>query len=940
MHCPQCGAASLAKRFCGDCGSPLSPEVSHSGPLSSISDSQRFASVGAERRQLTVLFCDLVGSTALSERLDPEDLREILAAYQACVADVIARFGGFIAKYMGDGVLAYFGYPWAHEQDAVQAVRAGLAMVDEVGRLESLPEGLAARVGIATGLVVVGDLLSSGSFQERGVVGDTPNLAARLQNWAAPGSVLISRSTRRLVGGVFECADLGTRQLKGFSRLIQAWEVLGEMEVEARFDAFRSRSTEIVGREEELALLEQCWERARTGDGQAVAICAGPGLGKSRLVAALQQRIAGTSPVRLSYFASAHHGRSPLHPIIAQLRRAAGFSPRDGVEEKRAKLARLIAVASPPPKHAAALAHLLGLPPAEPDPLRDLSPQRRKELTFDALLRQLDAIASHAPVLILFDDAHWLDASSRELLDLTIQRVRSLPALLVITFRPESAEECLARPHVTTLQLAPLNEEESRRVVLQIAGGKPLPPEVVDQILAHADGVPLFMEELTKAVLESDIVAEEAERYVLKGPLPAPVVPATLQEWLLARLDRLAHLREVAQVGAAIGREFDHDLLADVADLPLEELRHALVQLIEAEIVFQSGACPGRYIFKHALIQEAAYSTLLKGRRQALHARIAEALARRCPDIMEREPEVLARHFACAGEPERAVDIYLRAAEQELSRSAAADAVALLRQGLRDVSAVADKAVRRRQEVDLQLLLSRALAAGKGFSAPEIGGCLRRARKLVERLGDADRMHATLSQQWGYQLVRGEIRAAEETARALLGSAEAHSDFAGQKCGHLAVGVTQLALGLPAEAACSLERALRLADRPDSPPRFLVGLADKVMARAYLSLALVQTGRLDRGRAVAREAVAMGHDLGDALTAAFALGLASMCHLWLGDDEELAACGASLVEVARKQGLPFYQAIGRMIQGLQLARAGNSAGEEILRQGLGFSTLR
>jgi tetratricopeptide (TPR) repeat protein len=811
-----------------------------------------------------------------------------------------------------------------------------LALVDAVAHLETLPEELQARVGIATGLVVVGDLLGSGEAQELGVVGDTPNLAARLQTWADPGSVLIGSATRRLVGGLFEYADFGMRQLKGFSRPVQIWKVLGETEIEARFDAFRSRESPIIGRDEELTVLQGCWERARSGNGQVVSICAGPGLGKTRLVAALQERVAGASPVRLSYFASAHHRRSPLHPIIAQMRRAAGFLPEDGIVEKRAKLAHLIAVASPPPEHAAALFHLLGLPPAERDPLRDLSPQRRKELTFDALLRQLDAIAAHAPVLILFDDAHWLDASSRELLDLAIQRVRSLPALLLITYRPDSAEDCATRPHMTTLLLSPLNQDESRSVVRRIAGDKPLPPEVVGQILDHADGVPLFLEELTKAVLESEMVAEEADKYVLNGPLPAPVVPATLQEWLLARLDRLAHVRDVAQVGAVIGREFDHEILADVADLPEDELRHAVTQLIEAEIVFRSGAGPGRYIFKHALIQEAAYSTLLKGRRQGLHARIAEALARKHPDVVEREPEVLARHFACAGASEKAVDLYLRAAKQALSRSAVADTIALLKQGLREVAFVVDKGVRRRQEVDLQLLLSRALAAAKGFSAPEIGGALRRARKLVERLADVDRMHATLSQQWGYQLVRGEIRAAEETARALLHSAEEHNEVAGQKCGHLAVGVTLLALGSPAQAAHSLERALQLADLPDSAAHFLVGLADRVMARAYLSLALVQTGRLDRGRTLAREAVAIARDLRDGLTTAFALALASMCHLWSGNDGELEACGASLVDVAREQGLPFYQAVGCMLQGLQLARAGNPAGEEILRQSLGF----
>src|SRR5713226_4700435 len=590
------------------------------------------AQVDAERRQLTVMFCDLVGSTALSTRHDPEDLRELIGDYHRAVSKTVGRFDGFVAKYMGDGVLIYFGYPQAHEDDAERAVRAGLAVIETVGRLATT-EPLNVRLGFATGLAVVGDLIGEGAAQERGVVGETPNLAARLQALAAPNTLVIGEATRRQIGGLFDLEDLGPQQLPGFGETQGAWRVLGESGAVSRFEALRSGATPLVGREEEVELLIRRWQQAKSGEGRVVLISGEPGIGKSRLTAALAEQIGSEPHTRLRYFCSPHHQDSALYPFIAQLERAAGFARDDAVEAKLGKLRALLAPGTRDDDDIALLSELLSLPSSAAD--LNLSLQRKREKLLEALLNQLEAEARHRPVLMVFEDAHWIDPTSRELLDLTVDRVRHLPVLLAITFRPEFQPPWGGRSHVMNMALNRLGERDGEALVHKLAGNAALTADTVAEIVERTDGVPLFVEELTKAVLESAAQGDRVAAVLGATSLASLSVPATLHASLMARLDRLGPVvKEVAQIGAVLGREFAYELIEPVVQRPETELQAALDQLSEAGLLFCRGTAPhSSYLFKHALVQDAAYFTLLRGRRQELHAGVAAALEEHFADL-------------------------------------------------------------------------------------------------------------------------------------------------------------------------------------------------------------------------------------------------------------------------------------------------------------------
>src|SRR6516164_3697759 len=640
--------------------------------------------MGAERRQLTVMFCDLVGSTALSASLDPEDLRQVISAYHSAVGTTVAGFDGFVAKYMGDGVLIYFGYPRAHEDDAERAVRAGLGVIDAVGRLDLRSVKLQARIGIATGLVVVGDLIGEGSAQEQSVVGETPNLAARLQALAAPGAVVIAAATRRLVGDLFEYRDLRTVEVKGIAGPVPAWQALRPSAVASRFEALRGAAfSPLVGRDEEIDLLLRRWARAKAGDGQVVLLAGEPGIGKSRLTAELAERLRAQRHVRMRYFCSPYHQDSALFPFIDQLQRASGFARDDLPAAKLGKLEALLSSAAPAEEDVALITDLLSLPASERHPLPNLSPQRKKERRLEALLRQLVNLVRRQPVVMVFEDAHWIDPTSRELLELTVERIGSLPVLLIVTFRPEFQPPWTGQPQVSTLALNRLDRRDRTAFVTQIAGAKALPDEVVCQIADRTDGVPLFVEELTKSVLESGLLREEGDRYVLDSALPTLAIPTSLHASLLARLDRLASVHLVAQIGAAIGREFSYALLRVISRVPEEELLTALDRLVTSELVFKRGTPPDAiYTFKHALVQDAAHGSLLRGPRQALHRRIAEMLEQRSPELMESQPELFAQHYAEAGVVEKSVAYWVKAGRRSAARSAMAEAAAQFQKGL------------------------------------------------------------------------------------------------------------------------------------------------------------------------------------------------------------------------------------------------------------------
>jgi class 3 adenylate cyclase len=570
--------------------------------------------------------------------MDPEDLREVISAYQKCVAETVQRFGGFVAKYMGDGVLIYFGYPQAHEDDAERAVRAGLELVAAVGALKTQAL-LQTRVGIATGLVVVGDLIGSGASQEQAIVGETPNLAARLQGIAEANNVVIAESTRKLVGNLFELDDVGAKELKGIAGPVRAWTVLRPASVEGRFDAMHAAGlTELVGREEELELLLRRWTKAKGGEGLVVLLSGEPGIGKSRLTAALMERLAPEPHTRLRYFCSPQHTDSALYPIISQMERAAGFTHDENTQAKVNKLDLLLARSFTPPQDAALLADMLSLPNDGRYPTLELDPQQRRQKTLEALTTQLETLAQAMPVLMIFEDLHWIDPTSLEAVGRAVDRVRTLRILLIVTYRPEFGPPWIGRPHVTALTLNRLSECETTAMIDRVTANKALPESIRQDIIERTDGVPLFVEEMTKAVLEAESY-DEAQRTTAAVPSPVMAVPASLHASLMARLDRLGPAKEVAQIGAAIGREFSYALLTAAVRKPEAELQSALDGLVTAGLLFRQGVPPqATYLFKHALVQDAAYGTLLRETRRALHARIVETLETEFSDTAERQP--------------------------------------------------------------------------------------------------------------------------------------------------------------------------------------------------------------------------------------------------------------------------------------------------------------
>jgi class 3 adenylate cyclase/tetratricopeptide (TPR) repeat protein len=700
-------------------------------PLIDLSGQPGASEAAAERRPLSVMFCDLVGSTALSARLDPEDLREIIRTYQACVATTIQHFNGFIARYVGDGVLIYFGWPEARETDVERAVRAGLAVAAAVREVPVGGDPLHVRIGIATGLVVIGEPIGSGDSRQQTAVGETPNLAARLQSLAGPDQVVIDAATRRQIGGLFAYRDLGTVALRGFTEDVPVWQVLG-VGTESRFEALHGTTTPLVGRDEDMELLLRRWSQAKAGNGRVVLISAEPGVGKSRLAEVLAERITAEAHVRLRYFCSPHHRDSALYPVIAQMERAAGFQHADDPATRLAKLQALLAPATQM-EDLALVAELHALPSADLEPPLDVTPQRKREKTFEALLRQVEDLSRRHPTLIIFDDLHWIDPSSRELLDRMIERVANWPVLLLAMFRPEFQPPWTGQPHVTMLILARLDRRDAAAMVGNVAGDATLPPEIVEEIAERTDGVPLFVEELTKAVLESGAQAPAALSTV---SLPALSVPATLHASLMARLDRLGSAaKEVAQTGAAIGREFGHGLLASVCGLPKPKLNAALDRLTNSGLLFVRGMPPeSTYIFKHALVQDAAYGTLLRTRRQQLHARIAVVLENQFAEFMRTKPELLAFHHQYAGNVKQSFDYWTTAGDVSDKRGASLEAITHYRSALKLLDTRDPPHTIRLREPELGIKLGNALMQAEGYNSEDGRVAFSRAQSTAAKL--------------------------------------------------------------------------------------------------------------------------------------------------------------------------------------------------------------
>jgi class 3 adenylate cyclase len=882
----------------------------------------------AERRQVTVMFSDLVGSTALSARMDPEDLREIISAYQNCVAETVRRFDGFVAKYMGDGVLVYFGYPQAHEDDAERAVRAGLELIGAVAALGA-QVSLQTRVGIATGLVVVGDLVGSGEAQERGIVGETPNLAARLQGVAQANMVVIAESTRRLLGHLFELEHLGHQDLKGIAGPVPAWAALRPRSVESRFEAMRTANlTPLVGRDEESELLMRRWSRARTGQGQVVLISGEAGIGKSRLTAALLERLASEPHTRLRYFCSPQHTDSALYPIISQMERAAGLAHDDTPQARLDKLDAVLAQTSTSVEDAALFAEMLSLPNDGRYRALELAPQQRRERTLKALVSQTEVLTRQGPVLMIFEDAHWTDPTSLEVFSRVVDRVTTLPVVLIVTFRPEFEPPWIGRPHVTALTLNRLGQREVSSMIDEVVGNKLLPASLRQDIIERTDGIPLFIEEMTKAVLEAENEGA-AQQTVAAVPSPVVAVPASLHASLMARLDRLGPAKEVAQIGAVIGREFPHELLASVAPKSATELALALDRLIAAGLLFRQGEPPhATYLFNHALVQDAAYGTLLREPRRALHARIAEALESQFADVAENQPELLAHHYSRAGELEKAFHFRLLLADRAGERLAFVESVGALNFALGEAEQIADPVLRASLKLEAQLKLGRALVFQKGPQSIEAELAFTEAHRLAKEANAGPQLfqsawglyvNAARNRQYDKAKVRGdELLAISEE----LGDEDLKFEALHHRWGTAYfTGQTANMLALAAEGVRRYE--------PARHHRFSYNFAGHdpgVCAYCIRAMGWSVAGDTAKIKPEHEAALALSDRLQHPMSVLFARGI--MCNtLYLTRD--LDACRASaneMLRIATKYDLPVYGAIGSFWLGATEAMQGDLTG--------------
>ncbi|MBR0697827.1 AAA family ATPase [Bradyrhizobium lablabi] len=865
---------------------------------------------GAERRQVTVMFSDLVGSTALSSRMDPEDLREVISAYQNCVAKTVRRLGGFVAKYMGDGVLAYFGYPQAHEDDPERAVRAGLELIAALAELESRTP-LQARVGIATGLVVVGDLIGSGEAQERGIVGETPNLAARLQGIAEPNTVVIADDTRKLLGFLFELKDVGPSNLKGIAAPVRAWTALRPSSVESRFDALHAgRLTALIGREEEAELLVRRWSKAKTSEGQVVLISGEPGIGKSRLTAALLERVASEPHTRLRYFCSPQHADSAFYPIMNHMGRAAGFAHDDTPKARLDKLDTLLSRTSTSPEDAALFAEMLSLSNDGRFPPLDMSPQQRRQRTLESLISQIEVLTHSHPVLMIFEDVHWIDPTSLEVLDRVVHRIATLPVLLIVTFRSEFEPAWIGRSHVTAVTMNRLGQREVDALIDQVVGNKALPANIRQDIIERTDGIPLFVEEMTTAVLEA-VNQDVAEHIVAAVPSPNLAVPASLHASLMARLDRLGPAKEVAQIGAAIGREFSHALLAAVGRKTETELGSALDRLIRAGLLFRQGLPPlATYLFKHALVQDVAYGTLLRTSRQQLHGRIANTLEKEFPEVIEVQPELLARHCAQAGLDEQAKKYWRAAGEKAVRRASNHEAIRHFRQAL-------TLNERQRPEIDRSLTelailsqLGPALLSVHGWSAPEVGVVFERAEHLARELESSVDLAPPLSGLWLFHTARGQFTRAEKITKELFHIAHTLQDPDIQLQAHHCAWPICWFRGALSDAKAHADAGIALYDEGrHAKHRYLyLGHDPVVCALSIKSILQWLLGHPIQGEQSERDAIALARRLKHAPSLAHALWFVCQAQVARGDAPAVVNTASELLALSEEHGLPQTRA--------------------------------
>lgn len=942
IPCPGCGGEiPAAARFCPGCGKPVigaAAGQAHAALAAASSSSSSLAASTADRRQITILFCDLVDSTGLSGTLDPEDLRELIHDYHRVCAAVISRFDGSIAQYLGDGLLVYFGYPRAHEDDARRALHTALGILESIGglneRLRRLgTERLRVRIGIHTGLVVVGDV--GEGRQEQLAIGEVPNIAARLQSAAEPDSIVVSGATQRLIRERFDWQDRGELALKGVIQPVHAFSLVRQTVVEGKNLPPKRLLKPIAGREAELSLLAAAWKKACGGAGVVISVSGEAGIGKSRLLDALHERALKDRKRALVLRCSPYHATSELHPVVERFEAALGLAHADAPDERFAKLERGLRKLAPSSESVALLAALVSIPlPAGID-ASNLSPVVTRQRTYAALSAWLLGQAMAGPVVIACEDLHWADPSTLEFLALFIQQMAAAPVLLVLTFRPEFNPPWTAPPDAVHITLSRLGGAAAQAIVARLTGGKALPAAILQTVLANTDGVPLFVEEFTSAVLESGLLVEHDDRYELAGDLPAGLIPQTLRDSLTARLDRLGPARTIARHAAVIGRRFDRDLLDAISTESASRVAQGLSELEAADLVHGVAAAPRQYEFKHALVQVAAYESLLRRDRIDLHMRVAGEMERALPDLVERQPHLLAHHLAGAQQWARAIDRWLAAGQRNLVRSANAEAITNLRTGL---SLLPNVPAEQRAPLELALLttIGPALIATTGFGSTQVGRVYTRARELCDVLEGRAEFFPALWGSWVYHHVRGECRAGQKFAERMLKLAGDTNDDTMRVEAHWTLGNSCYWLGELEEA----DRHLSAATGFYSPERhagnaLAYGQDPAVAAECYRSFALWMLGLPDQSLAALSRAGALAAARDHPFTTAWALAFEFMVYMYRQEPKAALAAADRALAFCNEQGTPFWISSGIIVRGWARARLGElGAGIDEMRQGL------